>query len=260
MPDHGEARDGESTFQHTPLDLQPPSLRLVEVLPSHDESGDRLIECKIRHETTSAAYTCLSYVWGDEDDTRTILLNGRPCAIRRNLWDFLDIASRPCVRKSNAGMDRRSSSGFSFSSATRALWIDALCIDQGNTLENNHQVQQMGDIYANARWVISWFGKDVTLCTLFQTYDWSNDCPRASQSSQLYARRLFDLPMLDAADKLWQNVYWTRAWITQEVARARHLYFLAGDQTVHQRKLCEHLLFRLDSPASSLIDVSRYKI
>jgi len=38
------------------------------------------------------------------------------------------------------------------------FWIDALCIDQNNTKEKNHQVKQMGKIYANAYRVVSWLG------------------------------------------------------------------------------------------------------
>lgn len=38
------------------------------------------------------------------------------------------------------------------------FWIDALCIDQENLAERNHQVTQMGKIYASAYRVVSWLG------------------------------------------------------------------------------------------------------
>jgi hypothetical protein len=98
-------------------------------------------------------YICLSYTWGDPVDERAIEINGKVLKVRENLWRFLHVASKQ------------------FSNLY--LWIDALCkfgisikklglfrseltpfprigIDQTNTTERNHQVQQMGNIYTRA--------------------------------------------------------------------------------------------------------------
>lgn len=40
------------------------------------------------------------------------------------------------------------------------LWIDAICIDQGNVTEKNHQVQRMGVIYAGVKMVMIWLGRN----------------------------------------------------------------------------------------------------
>ena len=39
------------------------------------------------------------------------------------------------------------------------LWNDAVCIDQENMAERNHQVRQMADIYRQARYVLIWAGR-----------------------------------------------------------------------------------------------------
>ncbi|KAK3986211.1 heterokaryon incompatibility, partial [Cladorrhinum sp. PSN332] len=39
------------------------------------------------------------------------------------------------------------------------LWIDTVCIDQGNTKERNHQVSMMRDIYSIAQTVYVWLGR-----------------------------------------------------------------------------------------------------
>lgn len=39
------------------------------------------------------------------------------------------------------------------------LWVDALCIDQGNDGEKAVQVGMMGEIYRDARRVRAWIGK-----------------------------------------------------------------------------------------------------
>jgi hypothetical protein len=43
-------------------------------------------------------------------------------------------------------------------SEERPLWIDAICIDQNNTVERNAQVSMMTDIYGKASNVCIWLG------------------------------------------------------------------------------------------------------
>jgi len=45
-------------------------------------------------------------------------------------------------------------------SQPRLLWIDAICINQRNILERNHQVHIMSKIYSQARRVIVWLGEE----------------------------------------------------------------------------------------------------
>ena len=124
-------------FKHKPLDLTESSIRLVQVLP--DEGP--LIQCQIRHSILSSDHTCLSYTWGSpSDDQLTILLNGKPFKVQRNLWEFLNVARTKYLKT--------------------WFWIDAICIIQDDANpEKSHQVQQMGNIYRNACLVIAWLGK-----------------------------------------------------------------------------------------------------
>ncbi|KAF1974835.1 heterokaryon incompatibility, partial [Bimuria novae-zelandiae CBS 107.79] len=82
-------------------------------------------------------YTCLSYVWGKSYDEHFEILIEEPdyhrsgtFSVRRNLNDFLEVAR--------------------IKHHSISLWIDAICIDQDNNQERNHQVEQMGEIYRNA--------------------------------------------------------------------------------------------------------------
>lgn len=138
---------------HGLLDLKQDSIRVIEVLPQND---DGTIECRIRHTTTEAKYVCVSYVWGPEVSPRTIRLKGKLLQVRKNLWDFLDVLSsgrcfdglRDCTGTTDADSTSTTRPALFF-------WIDALCIDQDNNGERNHQVQQMGKIFANAQFVIA---------------------------------------------------------------------------------------------------------
>jgi hypothetical protein len=71
-------------------------------------------------------------MWGAEEATQVILINGQSFLVRRNLWEFL-------VRIQRADVKYRV-----------PIWIDAICIDQNDVLERNHQVSLMGLIYSEA--------------------------------------------------------------------------------------------------------------
>ena len=107
-------------FVHKPLDLSQSNIRLLRILPGRQQD---VIRCTLRHVSRHKhEYVCLSYTWGDAEPSHTILVNQKSFKVRRNLWDFLCLARRFKVQ------DR--------------LWIDAMCIDQRNILERNHQVNR----------------------------------------------------------------------------------------------------------------------
>jgi hypothetical protein len=113
-------------FQHRALDQpQKSAVRLVQICPDLSSTGR--IQCRIRNTTFDIHYNCLLYTWSSSDGLQDIELIGQSFQIRRNLLDSL--------RHARGRFDA-------------AEWfIDALCIDQRNVSERNHQVQQMADIY-----------------------------------------------------------------------------------------------------------------
>jgi ribosomal protein S27AE len=235
------SRLGEMFFIHKPLQLDIPSIRLIELHPSDDDND---IKCSIRHVTLelppcydpqihdpiAGRYTCLSYVWGPADKTRWITVNGKLFEVRMNLWNFLRAASSLRAR------DKHDPDLW-----YKALWIDAMCIDQENSLERNHQVQQMGRIYSSAIEVTAWMGDDQRLATLMES---------VKAESSLGPDEIFHKKQLrsnsDWGSSDWEhlcnNTYWKRAWVVQEVLRARSLFFLASGVSMHVRELRKMLL------------------
>ncbi|XPS68715.1 hypothetical protein M3J09_001001 [Ascochyta lentis] len=122
-------------------------------------------------------------------------MDGRQLRVRRNLGTFLRYAR--------------------MTQLDDWLWIDALCIDQTNVSERNHQVQQMGTIYSNAVEVISWLGDNRELATYLK------ECQRFIRHS---TRAVTDLPGEQA---LVESDYWRRAWIPQEVTLAKNVILMA---------------------------------
>jgi hypothetical protein len=126
----------DRTFGYKPL-RGPSEIRLVRLLQG---SSDEPIKCGIIHvELGSMSYETLSYEWGvpNYDDT-TIAIEGQPVQVRKNLWEGLQ--------------------QIRLSDKDRIIWIDALCIDQQNIKERNHQVQLMGQIYRGADQLVVWLG------------------------------------------------------------------------------------------------------
>ena len=207
------------TFQYQPLDHKTSSIRLLAIHPNTSPEG--YIQCTLQNATINVEYTCLSYVWGPPHQGSIILVNGNQHKVRRNLFSFLEVARTRHTDK--------------------LLWIDALCIDQDNVVERNHQVQQMGDIYSNATDVLAWLG-----------------------SANIVAKHLAEVmkygtPYLSAhRGDLWGflgSSYWKRAWITQEVLLARRVTLCAGPvelDTLRLLLLCEQG-YRLPSTVRDLI-------
>ena len=84
--------------------------------------------------------------------TRTITVDGQSLPVTENLW----LALR---RVKLHGMIK-----------LRHLWVDAICINQGDIPERNAQVQRMADIYSTADATLVWLGEvteDVNLVMKF---------------------------------------------------------------------------------------------
>lgn len=185
-------RSTESVFSYPPLMRKDRFIRLIRIKPDLSPSGD--VQCEIcQASLDSTGYSCLSYVWGTKEATKTIVFGNALFEVRQNLWDFL----------------WRARLQHQFTSTW--LWIDALCINQSDAEERNHQVQQMGQIYSKAKEVISWLG----ISRLVE--DLLADKIKPGHRDYHAAHEAF-----------LENTYWTRAWVTQEVALACKVTVMAG--------------------------------
>ncbi|KAF1996060.1 heterokaryon incompatibility, partial [Amniculicola lignicola CBS 123094] len=112
-------------------------IRVLTLLPgTYDDPIDiKLTKHWIENDPT---YEALSYVWGIEMSVHLASVNN----ILMEITENLDIALRH----------------LRYESEHRFMWIDALCINQEDMQERNHQVQLMGPIYANATKVVIWLG------------------------------------------------------------------------------------------------------
>ncbi|KAI0191333.1 HET-domain-containing protein [Astrocystis sublimbata] len=118
-------------------------IRIATIFAGNDDDD---LTISITNETFQAnsppLYEALSYVWGSEDDKQPVRIpdgHGRSTLyVTRNLH----IALRH----------------LRYNDRPRRMWIDAICIDQSNTVEKGPQVERMGEIYQLAARVVAWLG------------------------------------------------------------------------------------------------------
>lgn len=106
--------------------------RILNIQPGVND----LIKCNLSTVPLASDHICLSYRWNISGQKKLIKVNGADFYVNRNVWDFLYMA-----RDKYPG---------------QRFWIDAICIDQRNVAEKNHQVPQMGRIYAQASQIVVW--------------------------------------------------------------------------------------------------------
>lgn len=118
------------------------SIRLLRLMPDKDETAP--IQCQLFNYSLQESskgthpYEALSYVWGTPDKTLPIFINNHRFKVTVNLHGAL---SRLRGR-----------------SIERTIWVDAVCINQADEKEKEHQIQSMVKIYGQATRVIVWLG------------------------------------------------------------------------------------------------------
>jgi hypothetical protein len=110
----------------------------------HSEDDAAQLHCELFEYTfhdsqNSHLYEALSYVWGDPTGRLPIMIHGHSFHVTVNLHTAL-------LRLRNHAMQR-------------VLWIDAICINQDDQEEKEHQIKAMADIYGNANRVVVWLGE-----------------------------------------------------------------------------------------------------
>lgn len=141
-------------YRYVPLSRQSFAIRVLQLLPS--KSGSDFLTCKLHEyplenaDTTSHVYETLSYAWGGEEKPKSIVISTD---------DPNEESQRPSSRLPITQSLHNALSRLQHPQFPRFLWVDAVCIDQMNGEEKEHQIQLMPAIYARARCVLVWLGE-----------------------------------------------------------------------------------------------------
>ena len=124
------------------------------------------IEPHLQHYELQQAppYLGLSYVWGDPNVTRIVILNGHVHHVTCNLHDaLLNIKTLSSIFEKGL---RKVSTSYRLSRVWKGgrgrpqlrLWIDAICINQHDAQEKLKQIPVMGQVYSSAFTTLIWLG------------------------------------------------------------------------------------------------------
>jgi hypothetical protein len=256
-------------YRYTPL--QPGEIRLVELFPGQ---FDDPIVVELSHESLlrygSPKYEALSYAWGGRENPRFIRIQDHQREIKSETRIDMNIGK---LEK----LDLRSGQEATYSLAvtqnleaalqhlrridvSRILWIDAICIDQGNAVERSAEVHRMGDIYNWAVRVIIWLGKNHThtrsaveiLRQIGEDVEWDfdkrrpflrnkNNVQMLKQLRECYACSYTACEKAGIQDLL-SRPWFSRLWIWQELCRARTAVVVCGDYEVNWNTLSISIL------------------
>ena len=227
-------RNGGELNLYESLEDQRKQIRLLSF-----ESEDRL-SLKTFNLDDAPPYTALSYTWGEPSSEHSVWLNGHETMIRPHLrmaltdiyafaqdQNRIDYVFRWISRDQITAHYPPSDIDIAKSTeALRYFWVDALCINQDDIQERNHQVSLMRRIYFQAR----------TVCIWLEHYC-EEDLERIrTVPSTLRWRTAFDVTL---GVKVLESSYWKRVWTLQEHMLARDTVVLSGSAAVNDLKLQE---------------------
>ncbi|KAK3691217.1 hypothetical protein LTR37_018805 [Vermiconidia calcicola] len=211
--------------------LQGNNIRTITILPL--ENG--VVRCTIMTVdlTSNPMYKALSYTWGDPRpkglQTKEqaivefpIYIDGKTKTVTKNLYDALTrLASGVLVLEA-------------------PVWIDAICINQGDLEEKNLQVSMMDEIYKNANMVVAWLGEaDGFTEAGLQAIERLASINAGLEPADHAEHQQRDIRSFGLADRQWQGLvavfcraWFTRVWIIQEVTLARKMNVIIGTHIV----------------------------
>ncbi|KAM3065331.1 hypothetical protein ACMFMF_011268 [Clarireedia jacksonii] len=192
----------------------PDHIRLLKLQPDN-ENADIKCELIATELRLAQAYEALSYTWGEPLNYQAIhvtvpgSLESKEFSVTPNCYSAL---SRLRYK------DRR-----------RIIWIDALCINQSDIIERNHQVTLMSKIYSQATNVVIFLGHATQGSDLAIDFIVECDNPDSETSSLSYPK---SEPLINALNNFFRQPWFTRVWVIQEATLSRSGVIYYGEKTL----------------------------
>lgn len=195
-------------FKHEPILENSDDIRLIRLI-----APDTI---KIFHTPLQDVpkYRALSYVWGTEDCQAPLHVSIGGQELRQ--LKIKDNCMQAILRLYQ-------------DDPKTPVWIDAICIDQTNILERNHQVQRMGQIYSSAEKVQIFLGRpsDPNNEPWLKLLDNLASFGRPESTTGLSAVEIIYSPSHQKPiQQLLDSPYFSRRWVLQEVYCARRVEIL----------------------------------
>jgi hypothetical protein len=202
-----------------PLTLED-DIRLVEIQPGKysDPICCSLLSTRLQK---AAEYEALSYTWGDPLHKEPIFFQDSTNGTSHEL-----LVTTNCVAALRQIRKLRGS---------RLVWIDAICIDQNEVDERNHQLGLMAQIYTQAKRVVIYLGESSNDSN--SAMDWIRqiDSPALDISSPrtwFSPRERVIRPDTGMIESLLNRPWFNRVWVLQEAILCRSAIVQCGSKCI----------------------------
>lgn len=203
-------------FTYQPL-AQQHEIRVLQIAPSSTKDAEVFAAFQVESlaPNASARFDALSYMWGDQTNRAYISIDGAPFSISQHLCSTLRALRDPVQ--------------------PRQLWVDAICINQTDIDERNQQVQLMRTIYQRASAVLVWLNRDLDVShPAFQKLSGLIETSTIADLGD-------DPDFWDPLREVFEDPYWKRVWIQQEISNASVLQLFCREAELPVRSVY-HLL------------------
>ncbi|KAI7380644.1 hypothetical protein KC336_g18965 [Hortaea werneckii] len=227
-PDRSVHGTDHSKYAYQPLDKESLQIRLLTVYPATDPS-EVPVECSLWHanlgQEPKPEYETISYTWGQSKECKTVMLDDCPLNV--------PVSAERAIRRMR------------LQDQSRVLWIDAICINQDDKNEKNHQVGIMAEIYSSASQGLIWLEGEAEASTEKALESINAACAEACAETNdfrdLYAKVRGDIgttrlpdplpfaPNFAALTRFFRRPWFGRRWVIQEALLAPSSLCIIGD-------------------------------
>ncbi|OGM44113.1 hypothetical protein ABOM_007286 [Aspergillus bombycis] len=231
------SKDTSNVYTWEPLNEAARQIRLLYLLPGKgtEDLRGKLTVSTIRDRPE---YDAISYTWGSALHPFTLHTSEGIIPITTSLY----LALRR-MRKRNK---------------SRWVWVDAICINQSDSVEKPSQISMMPDIFRSATRVYAWIGEeeDESLAVL-RTLEQIDHAVPSRGGDEVIPR--LGSTFWDDLGKLLERKWFRRIWVVQEIVLARDIIVMCGNQRVPWGRFCDTLsrLFYHAEQSSSGLFLSR---
>ncbi|POS70226.1 hypothetical protein DHEL01_v211380 [Diaporthe helianthi] len=200
-----------SEYQYPPLAAESDHIRILDLFPGEEDAPirARLDTCSL---SDRPSYEAISYAWGSKTDNAVVIICEGGVDYNIEIPKSLHMALKRLRHHSEH----------------RSMWADAICMNQADNEEKNHQVRLMRKIYQKATVVDIWLGDDDNIpCRGKSLLEVINQISQRQQAlpppedreTWTALRRFYDRP------------WFTRVWCLQEAILALSAKIMLGEHS-----------------------------
>ncbi|KAH9484582.1 Heterokaryon incompatibility protein 6, OR allele [Psilocybe cubensis] len=235
---------------YLPLDPSRNSIRLLVLHPGQG-SGDIHCSLAVASLEREPSYTALSYTWGTPFRRSASMWSYRGVVQYVREWTenhrihvptiIIDKHRIPVTPNLRSALQH-----LRHPNLPLVIWVDAVCINQEDNEEKEHQVNLMRKIYSQAKTTIVWLGPAADESEKAFQFIASTDNLKVDDPDL----RIEDIqPPWGPLQALFARSWWSRVWVIQEVLLSKNIIAKCGQheipfETFSRLAFKEHLLRR----------------